>query len=112
MRTIMVHTMNDIKDTDFESQVIEASKTKPVIVDFHATWCGPCKQLKPALETLAAETGDAAHFFAADVDQAVKAVELYSIMGVPTVIVFKDGKPAERFSGFSSAVVDGIKAAI
>lgn len=104
--------MKDITDADFESQVVEASRVKPVTVDFHATWCGPCKRLKPDLEQLAEGLQDSATFLAADIDQCPQTVVKYGIMSVPTVIVFKDGQPAERFSGFSSAVVEGIKAAI
>jgi thioredoxin 1 len=76
--------------------------TKPVIVDFHALWCGPCKVQSPILKELAAELGDRVKVIKIDVDQNGSISSQYQIQSVPTLIVFKNGKPVWRQSGVVS----------
>ncbi len=76
--------------------------TKPVIVDFHALWCGPCKVQSPILKELAAELGDRVKVIKIDVDQNSAISSQYQIQSVPTLIVFKNGKPVWRQSGVVS----------
>jgi len=73
--------------------------TKPVIVDFHALWCGPCKVQSPILKELAVELGDRVKVIKIDVDQNSSISSKYQIQSVPTLIVFKNGKPVWRHSG-------------
>jgi thioredoxin 1 len=75
---------------------------RPVIVDFHALWCGPCKVQSPILKELAAELGDRVRVIKIDVDQNMDLAGQYHIQGVPTLIVFKKGKLVWRQSGVVS----------
>jgi thioredoxin 1 len=84
---------------NFESII---NDTKPVIVDFHALWCGPCKVQSPILKEVAAELGDRVRVIKIDVDQNNELARKYQIQGVPTLIVFKNGKPFWRQSGVVS----------
>lgn len=87
---------------NFSQEVIEASKTKPVLVDFFATWCGPCKMQGPIVDQLAEEIGDTAIIGKANIEEADKIADEYSVMSVPTIMIFKDGKQVETFSGLQS----------
>lgn len=75
---------------------------RPVIVDFHALWCGPCKVQSPILKELATELGDRVRVIKIDVDQNMDLASQYQIQGVPTLIVFKKGKLVWRQSGVVS----------
>jgi len=76
--------------------------SRPVVVDFHALWCGPCKVQSPILKELAAELGDRVKVIKIDVDQNNAVASQYQIQSVPTLIVFKNGKPVWRHSGVVS----------
>lgn len=78
------------------------SDSRPVIVDFHAVWCGPCKVQSPILKELALELGDRVKIIKIDVDQNSAMASRYQIQSVPTLIVFKDGKLVWRQSGVVS----------
>lgn len=84
-------------DTDFESKVLQAGK--PVLVDFYADWCQPCKYLSPVIEELAGELGDRADVYKVDVDKLQGVAAKYGIQSIPTVIVFNGGQPASTFVG-------------
>jgi len=70
------------------------------VVDFFATWCGPCKMLAPVFEQASMEARGKAKFFKVDIDASERIAEKYGIYAVPTMIVFKDGKPVENLAGF------------
>ena len=71
-----------------------------VVVDFFATWCGPCKMLAPVFEQAGEEMKNDATFLKVDIDQSLELARRFEVSTVPTVIVFKDGKEAERLVGF------------
>ena len=81
----------------FKEKVTEAKGT--VLVDFFATWCGPCKMIAPAVEQLAAEYEGKAAVYKLDVDEAQDVAMQYGIMSIPTLVFFKDGQEAERIRG-------------
>jgi thioredoxin 1 len=86
-------------DDNFQTEVIEASKTKPVLVDFFAVWCGPCQMQAPIIDEVAEAIGDKAVVGKLNTEDAVKASEDLNVMSIPTLIIFKDGKEAKRFVG-------------
>lgn len=87
---------------DFDKEVIEASKTKPVLVDFFATWCGPCQLMGPIIDELENTVGDKAVVGKIDTGEEAELSEKYDIMSIPTVLIFKDGKIAETMLGLQS----------
>ncbi|MBI4041560.1 MAG: thioredoxin [Deltaproteobacteria bacterium] len=92
--------MDNIKtigDQNFEQEVLKA--TQPTLVDFWATWCGPCKALGPKIDQLATEYSGKIKFTKLDVDDNPQTPSQYGIRGVPTLIVFKNGKVAKQLVG-------------
>lgn len=88
--------MNIINKDTFESVIADGV----VLVDFFATWCGPCKMLGPVLEDLAKELEGKVHIVKVDVDQSQELAMRFNIMSVPTMIIFKDGQPVKQLQGF------------
>ena len=84
---------------NFVTEVIEASKTKPVLVDFFAPWCGPCQIQAPIVEALAEELGDKVVIGSLDTDQALEIAKQYGVMSIPTIIIFRNGEAVEKFVG-------------
>ena len=87
-----------IDDTNFEQVVLK--ETKPVLVDFWATWCSPCRMIAPVVEELATEYEGKAVITKLDVDKSPKTASKYGIMSIPTLIVFKNGNPQSHIVGF------------
>lgn len=86
-----------LKSSEFETKVLQAKA--PVLVDFFATWCGPCKRVAPVVDEIALETIGKAHVFKVDIDQSPEIASKYGVMSVPTFIVFENGEPKQQLLG-------------
>lgn len=89
--------MIQIKSNAFQKEVLESKE--PVLVDFSATWCGPCQMMGPVLEQMAEEFQGKAKVFKVDVDESSDLAQKYQIMSVPNMLFFKDGKPVDNVVG-------------
>jgi putative thioredoxin len=89
----------DVGDADFEREVIQRSHERPVVVDFWAAWCGPCRALGPLLERLATEHAGAFVLAKVDVEQAPETAHRYGVRSIPLVLGFRDGEPVAEFLG-------------
>ncbi len=87
-----------VTEKNFKSEVLDSAQ--PVLVDFTAVWCGPCKMIAPIVEQLYTEWQGKAKVVKCDADQNPNVLMQYGIMGIPTLIMFKGGKVAERVSGY------------
>ena len=87
-----------VKEINAEEYSEIVNSSNPVVIDFHATWCGPCKVLSPILEELDDEI-DGVEFVKLDVDQHPQIAGQNQVMGVPTVVILKDGEVKDRFVG-------------
>ncbi len=87
-----------VAEDAFKTEVLESET--PVLVDFTAVWCGPCKQMDAIVKQLAGEWGEKVKFFKLDVDDAPQIAMDYNVMGVPTLMLFKGGQAVERTTGY------------
>jgi len=88
--------VKDVTDASFDSDVLQADR--PVVVDFWAPWCGPCRAVTPALEQLAGST-DRVEFVKLDIDQNPESAARFDVLSIPTVILFADGEARETLVG-------------
>jgi putative thioredoxin len=89
----------DVTTATFTKEVLEASKTTPVVVDFWAPWCGPCRALTPVIEKVTAEFKGRVKLVKVNSDDSPELSQAYGIRSIPNVIAFKDGRPAAQFVG-------------
>ena len=93
----MSEKVREVTDGSFEKEVLQSGK--PVLVDFWAEWCGPCRMIAPTIEAVADDFGDSASVVKLNVDDNPATAGAYGIKGIPTLIVFKGGKEVERVVG-------------
>jgi len=92
--------MLHVSDDTFEKEVLQSSQ--PVLVDFYADWCGPCRAIAPIVEEIARELSDRLKVVKLDVDQNPETAMQYGVQSIPTLIIFKNGKEVERLIGYMS----------
>lgn len=89
--------VQELSHSDFQSQVLKSSD--PVLVDFWAPWCGPCRQISPMIEELANENAGSAKVLKVNIDENPETAQAYGVMSIPTLMVFKNGEVTDRFVG-------------
>ncbi len=88
----------DVTDSTFEQEVLKSQT--PVLIDFWAEWCGPCRMIEPHVLALASEYAGSLRVGRLDADANPKTMMQYGVMGIPTLILFKNGQPVERLTGY------------
>ena len=96
----MSEKVSSVTDSTFEKDVLQAGK--PVLVDFWAEWCAPCRMLAPTIDAIAEQFGESAGVVKVNVDDNTSTAQRYGIKGIPTLILFSGGKEVERVVGATS----------
>jgi thioredoxin 1 len=94
--------INDVTSATFEQEVIAESSTRPVVVDFWAPWCGPCRMISPVIEELDGEYDGKIRFLKLNTDENQDIASRFNVMSIPTLIVFKGGNIGEMIIGVKS----------
>jgi thioredoxin 1 len=100
-------TVASVTDSQFPAQVLQSEK--PVLVDFWATWCAPCRMIAPVVEEISDELGETVRVLKMDIDANPQVAMQFGIMSIPTLIIFKGGRPAERIVGYRSNLKTDLK---
>ncbi|HEV2388147.1 MAG TPA: thioredoxin [Candidatus Acidoferrales bacterium] len=95
----MSENIQGVTDANFDTEVLAASKTQPVMVDFWAEWCRPCHALAPTVDQIAREYAGKLKVVKVNVDESGNAAFRYNIRGIPTLLIFKDGQVADQIVG-------------
>ena len=95
----MADNVNSVTDSTFQAEVIDASNTQPVMVDFWAEWCRPCHMLAPTVAEIAHDYEGKLKVMKLNVDEAMNSAGRYNIRGIPTLLVFKNGQVVEQIVG-------------
>ncbi|MBW5483115.1 thioredoxin family protein [Streptomyces bambusae] len=95
---VRAHGVAEVTDQDFGAEVL-GERGRPVLVEFTADWCGPCRQLAPVLSALAAEEADRLKVVQIDADSNPDTVTRYGVLSMPTLLVFQDGEPVKSMVG-------------
>ena len=105
-------SVGKVSDATFEAEVLKSSN--PVVVDFWAEWCGPCRMIAPALEEIAGSMGEKVKIVKLNVDENPNVAQKYGIMSIPTLMIFKNGEMASRQIGASpkAKIVQWINGAV
>jgi len=96
----MSEKVSEVTDSSFEKDVLQSNK--PVLVDFWAAWCAPCRMLAPTIDAIAEQFGESAGVVEVNVDDNTSTAQRYGIKGIPTLILFSGGKEVERVVGATS----------
>ena len=92
--------VGDVNDADFQVEVLDSEQ--PVVVDFWAPWCGPCRVVSPIIDDLAEQHGERVKFLKMNVDENLQTQSRYNVLSIPTVILFERGEPQETVIGARS----------
>jgi thioredoxin 1 len=105
-------SVNEVSEKDFETEVLQSAQ--PVLIDFWAPWCGPCRMITPIVEQLAGENAGSAKVAKINVDDSPNIAATYGVNSIPTIMIFKNGEVVDRFVGVQpkSRLQDALSQAI